>query len=103
MFTFQQPSFDSVNCVLEPMTTFGGGVLANLKYDCSHTWSNFDITSKTWSCPSIVNAIQNWINTDGFKIVVDTSLITASSTYYFAITWYFLWCACSGTTYTYYD
>jgi hypothetical protein len=88
--------------VLEPDPDFGGGVLSDVSNDCSHTWSKFDTTSKTWSCTWNVNSDSNWLTTDGTKIVVDTSLATASSTYYYSTTWYYLWCACSGTTYTYY-
>ena len=50
-----------------------------------------------------MNSKSNWLTTDGTKIVVDTSKATASTTMYGVETGYYLWCACSSSTYSRYD
>ncbi len=49
-----------------------------------------------------MNSKSNWLTTDGNKIVVDTSLASASTTIYTVYTYYHLWCACTGSSYSRY-
>jgi hypothetical protein len=98
-----QPTYDTVYCTLEPDPNFYGGGLSSSNNDCEHDFGYYDAATKIWNCPWDVNSKLNWLTTDGFKIVVDTSLATASTTIYSVSTYYYLWCACTDSTYLYYD
>ena len=97
-----QPSYDTASCTLEPDPDFSGGSITTSVTDCGGNIANFNTATKTWSCIWDVNSKSNWLTTDGFKIVVDTSLAPDSTTLYSVLTIWKLWCACSGSTYTYY-
>ncbi len=86
--------------MLEPDPDFTGGVLFTYANDCNNKITYYNAATKTWNCPWAVNSKSNWLTTDGSKIVIDTSLATASTTVYFVTTKYYLWCACTGSTYT---
>jgi hypothetical protein len=68
--------------MLEPDPDFYGGAISNTASDCNLNIGYYNSTSKKWNCPWPVNSLTSWLKTDGFKIVVDTSLATASSTIY---------------------
>ncbi len=98
-----QPSYDSVSCTLEPDPDFYGGDFDYFGVDCNSNIAYFDTATKIWNCPWEVNSNSNWLTTDGYKIVVDTSLAPASSTEYEVTTIWYLWCTCSDSTYTQYS
>jgi hypothetical protein len=98
-----QPSYDAVHCTLEPDPDFYGGTISTGDIDCSSNIDYYNATTKIWNCPWDVNSLSNWLTTDGFKIVVDTSLVTASAEVFEVYTIFKLWCACTGTTYTQYS
>jgi hypothetical protein len=85
--------------LLEPDPDFDGGVFTSSYSDCENNLGYYSTTTKIWNCPWVVNSLSNWLTTDGLKIVVDTSLATASTTIYTVTSWYYLWCACTGSTY----
>ncbi len=92
-----RPSYDSQKCVLEPDPDFNdGGAFYTNKIDCSNDSSYYNDVTQIWNCPWDVNSLSNWLTTDGTKIVVDTSLATASTTVYSVKTIYYLWCKCTG-------
>jgi hypothetical protein len=87
--------------MLEPDPDFNGGVLTESDDDCQNNIVYYSAANKIWDCPWVVNSKSNWLKTDGFKIVVDTSLATASSILYRVYTFYSLWCACTDSVYQY--
>ena len=86
--------------MLEPDPEFNGGSIYTYGGNCNRDLTKFNYSTKTWNCPWDVNSKSNWLTTDGTKIVVDTSKALASTTKYKVETKYYLWCACSGSTYT---
>jgi hypothetical protein len=84
--------------MVEPDPDFSGGTLSSYTFDCNSDLSYYTAASKTWNCLWDVNSKSNWLITDGLKIVVDTTLATASTTRYSVTTNYYLWCACTGST-----
>ena len=77
-----QPSYDSVNCTLEPDPAISGGVLNNQADNCKNDLSYFNTTTKTWNCPWDVNSLSSWLKTDGTKIDVNTNLAPSSTGLY---------------------
>jgi hypothetical protein len=81
-YTFLQPSYDSVNCILEPDPDFNGGAISSSTLDCANDLSYYNSATQTWNCPWDVNSLSSWLTTDGIKIVVDTNLAPESTTVY---------------------
>jgi hypothetical protein len=89
--------------MLEPYPYFYSGALATYEaVNCNNDLAYYNTATKTWNCSWDVNSKSDWLTTDGTKIVVDTSKATASTTLYYVETGYYLWCACSDSTYTNY-
>jgi hypothetical protein len=97
-----QPSYDSESCTLEPDPEFIGGALSNSYVNCNNNLAYYNSATKIWNCPWDVNSKSNWLTTDGNKIVVETSLAPASTTIYTVLTLCYLWCACTGSSYSRY-
>jgi hypothetical protein len=76
-----QPSYDSVNCMLEPYIKIVVEPY-NPVYDCHNDINLFLTTTKTWNCPQRVNYAAFKVPTDGSKIIIDTNKISGSSYIY---------------------
>jgi hypothetical protein len=98
-----KPSYDTTYCTLEPNPDFSGGTISTTDIDWSYDFKYFNAATKTWNCPWDVNSKSNWLTTDGTKIIVDTTKAPAYTTVYEVKTIYYLWCKCSGSTYSYED
>ncbi len=74
--------------MLEPDPYFyGGAISTSFTVNCNHNLTQyFDSATKTWNCPWDVNSKSNWLTTDGTKLVVDTNLAPASTTWYYVST-----------------
>jgi hypothetical protein len=61
-----KPSYDEVNCMLEPNPNFGGGALGPANFvNCNYNINYFNAATQTWNCPWDVNSKTNWLKTDG--------------------------------------
>jgi hypothetical protein len=89
--------------MLEPYTYFNFGAGWKLVVDCNKNLAYFDSSTKTWNCPTDLTFMPVWLTTDGFKIAVDTNFAPASETRYEVDTYYYLWCACTGSSFARYN
>ena len=56
-YTFLQPSYDSVNCMLEPDPEFNGGLIYTYGVNCNCDLTKFNYSTKTWNCTWDVNSL----------------------------------------------